>query len=310
MLADLFARFLARRLVRWALIGLFNLIGFASVAGIPVVVIVDILLVLTALQGIFAALRVAFAAAGSVAVKLFKVAAVGAVVCCVAGLVLVMVLPRSGAEHAAQALPVASAAVQAAVQSTLPAEGTVALADAPAAAQAQDGNGAPPVPAPAPAPTAAPGAREVIALIDERNYAGALALIDAGADVAAALDGRTALTALALDNRPHYYGESDGYRLMKRLIPTSAGLDRRLNEFGSILWHQLLYEVQNDPQRFEEVLDLLLARGIDINQKNFHGQTLADTATWPYADQDIMVARGACGRLPNPVKPAQAVCAN
>ena len=313
MLADFFARFLARRLVRWVLIGLFNLIGFTSVVGIPVVAIVDVLLVLAALQGVFAALRVTFAAAGNLAVKLFKVAAVGSAACCVAGLIAVVALRLFGTEHTAQALPVASAAMPPAVHG----EGTVALVDAAVAEQTQDGSStAPPVaqalaPAPAPAQAqAAPGAPDVIALIDQRNYAGALALVDGGADIATPLDGRTALTALALDNRPNYYGESDGYRLMKKLIATSGGLDRRLNEFGSILWHQLLYELQNDPRKFAEVLDLLLARGVDINQKNFHGQTLADTATWPYANQDIMIARGACGRLPNPVKPAQLVCAN
>ena len=69
-----------------------------------------------------------------------------------------------------------------------------------------------------------------------------------------------------------------------------------------------MYRLGSDPQKFSEAPDILLVREIDISQKNFHGQTLADSATWSYMTQNIMIARGACGCLPNPVKPQQRVC--
>lgn len=311
MLADLFAKFVARRLVRWAVIALFNLIGFTSVVGIPVVLIIDILLVLAALQGVFAALRGTAVAAGHLAVKLLRVTAIGAAVCCFVGVIAALAIPHfgtAGTASTAQALSVASSTMPAGAQG----ESVARISDVPSARQTQTENAAEPLPALTlpPIHSGIPSARRVIALIDERNYVGALALIDAGADIVEPLNGRTPLTALELDHRPNYYSESDAYRLMKKLITTSGGLDQRLNDFGHILWHQLMYDLGNDPQKFSEVLDILLARDIDINQKNFHGQVLADTATWSYATQDIMIARGACGRLPNPVKPQQLVCAD
>lgn len=134
-------------------------------------------------------------------------------------------------------------------------------------------------------------------MIDAHDFTRALALIDAGADVAAPAGGRTPLTALELDNPQGYFGNPDAYRLMTKLIAASGGADRRVNDFGAILWHQLLYMLENNPEKFAEVLDILLARGVDINQENFHGQTLADSQMWPYAVQDIMIARGACGHF-------------
>lgn len=308
MLADLFAKFVARRLVRWAFIGLFNLIGFTTVVGIPVVLIVDILLVLAALQGVFVALHGTAVAASHLAFRLLKMTAIGAAVFSVVGVIAVLALTSSGTAGNAQALSVASSAVPA----KAPSESVARISDVPDTGKTQGENGAEPLPAltPAPSQSRIPSARQVIALIDDRNYVGALALIDSGADIVEPLNGRTALTALALDHRPNYYSELDAYRLMKKLITTGGPLDRRLNDFGHILWHQLMYEVGNDPQKFSEVLDILLARGIDINQKNFHGQVLADTATWSPATEDIMIGRGACRRLPNPVKPVQLVCAD
>lgn len=315
MLADLFAKFVARRLVRWAFIALFNLIGFTSVVGIPVVLIIDILLVLAALQGVFAALQGVFAAlcktavaAGHLAVKLLRVTAIGAAVCSVVGVIAVLAIPHFGTAGTAKPLSVASSTMPTGAE----AESVARISDVPSTRQTQDENAAEPLPTLTLAPihSNSPNARQVIALIEERNYVGTLALIDAGADIVEPVNGRTPLTALELDHRPNYYSESDAYLLMKKLITTSGGLDQRINDFGHILWHQLMYDVGNDPQKFSEVLDILLARGIDINQKNFHGQVLADTATWSYATQDIMIARGACGRLLSLVKPQQLVCAS
>lgn len=288
MLSDLLARILARRLVRWMLIALFNLIGFTTVVGIPVAVIVDVLLLLAALQGMFAVLRGAVRVTGHVAAKLFKVAAVCTAVCAVVGVVAVIAISRSPLSDAARAVPAASAA-------------------APSLAPARPALTAASTPAP-PQPVIAAGSHEIIALIDAHDFTRALALIDAGADVAAPVDGRTPLTALELDNPPDYFGNPNAYRLMTKLIATSGGVDRRVNDFGGILWHQLLYRLESNPEKFSEVLDILLARGVDINQENFHGQTLADSQMWPYAVQDIMIARGACGHFPNPVKPQQLVC--
>lgn len=322
MLADLFAKLVARRLVRWAVIALFNLIGFTSVVGIPVVLIIDTLLVLAALQGIFAALRGvlqgAFAAlrgtaveAGHLTVKLLRVTAIGIAVCSFVGVIAALAIPyfaTADTAGTAQALSVASSTVPTGTQD----ESVVRISDVPIARQTQTENAAEHLPALTLTPihSSIPNVHRVIELIDERNYVGALALIEADADIVEPLNGRTPLTALELDHRPNYYSESDAYRLMKKLITISGGLDQRLNDFGSVLWHQLMYDLGNDPQKFSEVLDILLARGIDINQKNFHGQVLADTATWSYATQDIMIARGACSRFPNPVKPQQLVCAD
>jgi len=306
MLADLFARFLARRLVRWALIAGFNLIGFASVAGIPIVLIVDILLVLTALQGILAVLQGTAAVVRTLVIKLFRMAAIGAAVCGALGLLTVIALRLFGTTDTAQELSAESIPMQAVVQD----QENTTMPSAPVTQHPQGEHTAALSPAPVPE-LPRPGvssANQVITLIDERNYAAALALVDTGADIVQPLNGRTPLTALEIDRRPDYYSEPDAYSLMKKLIVISSGLDQRLNDFGSILWHQLMYELGNNPQKFSEVLDILLARGIDINQKNFHGQTLADSATWSYMTQDIMIARGACSRLPNPVKPQQPVC--
>lgn len=288
MLSDLIARILARRLVRWMLIGLFNLIGFTTVVGIPVAVIVDVLLLLAALQDMFAALRGAARVTGHVAAKVFKVTAVCTAVCAVVGVVAVIAIPHPAPSDAARAVPRASAAAP----SSAPAQPALTRASLPASPQ----------------PVVAAGSREIIALIDAHDFTRALVLIDAGADVSAPADGRTPLTALELDNPPDYFGNPDAYRLMTKLIATSGGADRKVNDFGAILWHQLLYRLENNPEKFAEVLDILLARGVDINQENLHGQTLADSQMWPYAVQDIMIARGACGHFPNPAKPQQLVC--
>lgn len=305
MLANLVARFLARRLVRWGLIALFNLIGFTSVVGIPVVLIVDILLGLAALQGIYVVLRGTAVVAGNLAAKLFRVAAIGAVICGAAGLIVAAGITVQSVltPHTVQASAVAGSTL--AATATAHGEDSAAIPAHPSAPQANEEVATQPLPDPVPALTAA---QEVTRLIDEQNYAGALALIDAGADMTVPPDERTPLIALAVDQRPSYYSNPAAYRLMTKLITTNGGLDRRLNESGSIFWHQLLYDLQNNPEKFSEVLDILLARGIDINQKNFRGQTLADTATWPYINQDIMIARGACRRLPNDLKPEQSVC--
>lgn len=304
MFAELLTRLLARRFVRWVLIALFNLIGFTSVVGIPVAAIIDILLLLAALQGIFAALRGTAVAVGSLAAKLFRVAAIGVAFCTVIGVTAAIAIPHFALPHTAQAAPAVSAAMPAAA----PVEEKAGTPDLPVAQQVQDSNVPEPPSAPAPTQSSAPSARDVIALIDDRNYGRALALIDAGVDIAIPVSGRTPLTALELDHRPTYYSEPDAYRLMKRLAATSSELDQRLDDFGRIMWHQLMYELENDPQKFADILDILLARGVDINQKNFHGQTLADTQMWPYTDQDIMITRGACRHLTNPVKPEQPVC--
>lgn len=288
MLSDLLARILARRVVRWMLIGLFNLISFTTVVGIPVAVIVDVMLLLAALQGLATVLRGVARVTGHVAAKVFKVAAVCTAVCAVVGVVAVIAIPRPPPSDAARAVSTASAAV-------------------PSSAPTQPALTAASLPAP-PQPVTAAVSHEIIALIDARDFTRALALIDAGADVAATAGGRTPLTALELDNSPDYFGNPDAYRLMTKLIATSGGVDRRVNDFGAILWHQLLYRLENNPEKFAEVLDILLARGVDINQENFHGQTLADSQMWPYAVQDIMIARGACGHFPNPAKPQQLVC--
>lgn len=51
MIGEFISNFLAKRLVRWVLIAGINAIGIASVAGIPVVLIIDAFLIFSAIKG-------------------------------------------------------------------------------------------------------------------------------------------------------------------------------------------------------------------------------------------------------------------
>lgn len=135
--------------------------------------------------------------------------------------------------------------------------------------------------------------------IKNRNYGEARRLLRVGND-AALSTAYQGVTSFLLDSGANFYGNADAFGLLKDLIGRDAALID-MNSSGRPVWQGVLYAVQNNNEKFLEILELLLTHGIDVNQLDERGKPILDSGLVSYPLlRDELAKRGACTMTKNP----------
>ena len=118
-------------------------------------------------------------------------------------------------------------------------------------------------------------------------------LLEGGADVSIKdVYGATAV---------HHAAETGNIEIMKILIARGADV-KALDSAGSSALHYAADIIYNKGEVTKDMIDLLLAHGLDINQQNYNGETPAYQATYERYDKDFvdyLSKRGANFKLKN-----------
>lgn len=98
----------------------------------------------------------------------------------------------------------------------------------------------------------------------------------------------------------NYYSNAEAFGLLKALASKDPA-SFQTNSNGHLVWHSVLYSLQNNSEKFLDVLDVFLTHGIDVNQFDERGNPILDTGlvSTPML-RDALSKRGACTKTKFP----------
>ncbi|MBS0349134.1 MAG: hypothetical protein JSR69_22025 [Proteobacteria bacterium] len=139
---------------------------------------------------------------------------------------------------------------------------------------------------------------EINSAIQKKNYGLALGLIIK--TLPEKNVGELDSIALSLmDSSPNFYNDPTAVELLKEVIKRTNSLTM-VTPDGRVVWHVLLGQVQNNEEKFNTILDLLLSNGIDINQRDGKNRPLLNTGLIGHALTPMLMQRGACTVMKDP----------